>query len=507
MPSLAARRSPWLVFAGAWILLSVLATLWSLATPLSAAPDEPAHMVKAASVIRGQFIGVPDREGSAVDVPQYIAFTHGQTCYAMNDEVTANCIPAVPGDPAEIVGSATTAGLYNPVYYLLTGWPTLVFQDSTGVFALRIVSGIIASLFLALTAMMITTWRRPAMPILGLAAAITPMVLFLDGAVNPNSVEITATLAAFTAVLGVIREPNPALLTQRSVILMVSAAIAANMRGLSPLWLAVAILAPFVLSSKQQIVELLRTVPVRVAIIVVLSAVSFAIIWLRASNSLSPALDLPASERPLVPYQGASPVFGFFAMLAQTGGNLNQMIGVFGWLDTAARPEVYMIWVLFIGVLLLAGFVLLRARALVFIGILVGATLLLPALVQAAFITNGGWIWQGRYALPLLVLALVGISAMLADRFELLSARTARLLIGTAAVLWSGAQVLAFVSALHRYAVGESGSWSGMILEPLWSPPLGIVPTIALFAVVAALTGYVGYRVARRSAPELEPAG
>ena len=490
------QHKPWLVFVASWALLSALSILWSIATPLAAAPDEPAHTVKAASVARGQFVGEPGPEGNKVSVPQYIAFTHGQTCPANNDKVSAHCIPPVPGDPAKIVGSATTAGLYNPAYYLMVGWPSLIFQDSTGVFAIRIVSGIISSAFLAFAVMMIAGWRNRRLPLLALATAVTPMVLFLNGSVNPNSVEITATMAAFVAMLSIIRYPDRGILRQRAVILIVSAAIAANTRGLSPLWLAVALFVPFILASKDQIRELLRTPVVRVAIVSIAAAVSFALIWLRASNNFAPSVELP-DDRPGVVDLGASPFVGFAKMMVRIVPHLREMVGVFGWLDTGAPIEAYALWALLIGGLLLGSFALLRGRHLAFVIVLVATFILLPAIVQAAFISTGGWIWQGRYALPLLVLVLIAAGSLVATRFEKLPQFSKVRIANFVFAAWAFTQGLTFIATMNRYATGSDGSWLRMLVAPDWAPPGGAPLLIGLFAVVVGLCAVLGYRLTR----------
>lgn len=498
MPS----RRPWLVFVASWALFSALAILWSLATPISAAPDEPAQMVKAASVVRGQWIGPDGPDGNIVQVPQYVAWTHAQTCYARNPDATAACIPAVPGDPAALVDSTTTAGRYNPLYYLIVGWPSLIFTDSSGTFAMRIVSGIVTSLFLALATMMIAGWKRRALPLIALGTAVTPMVLFLNGTVNPNALEITATLAAFVATLSVVRYPDPRLLPQRAAVIVVSSIVAANMRGISPLWLAAALLIPFFLASRQQIVDLWRTRVVKVAIALVAVFVVVAVVWLRLSGSVSVTADpdLPGGPE----YVGASPLVGFFGMLAQTGDFLVEMIGTFGWLDTPAPIEALVIWIILIGSLVTWALVLARGAALRFVIALLGAFLLLPAFAQGAFITGGGWIWQGRYTLPMLAILLVGAGAAIAEHFDALDARTRRALGIVVAVGWGGAQFYAFAIALHRYAVGAAGDWLTMITAPEWSPPLGVVGTLALYAIAAAGTAWFGLRMLGERSSRIE---
>lgn len=481
-------------FLASWFLLSLLSGLWSLATPIAAAPDEPAHMVKAASVALGEFSGEFGPDGTEVDVPQYIAWTHAQTCTANNDEVTADCAPAVPGAPDRIVGSATTAGLYNPLYYLLVGWPTLLDGDSSGVYAMRIVSAVVASAFLALTVMMVSTWRHRALPLLALAAVTTPMVVFLSGTVNPNSVEITATLAAFTAVLGVIISPARSLLTQRAVIAAVAGAVAANMRGLSPLWVAVAVLAPLLLASRATLVELAKTAQIRVTALVIVAAAAFASLWVLTSNSLASHVD-PATSATEVPHFGASPVTGFFLMIAQLGNQLREMVGVFGWMDTGAPTETYIAWTLLIGGLLVFGLLFARGRRLLFIAVLGASFVVLPALAQAAFIGGGGFIWQGRYSLPLLVILLLGCSAVLAEQFESIPVRPRVMLRIGVWVAWWALSTYTFAATLKRYVVGADGAWPDVVLAPHWSPPGGSVLLIAGTAVVAAAISVLAYRL------------
>jgi hypothetical protein len=58
----------------AFVVFFVLAAAWSVATPLFASPDEPSHVVRAASLVRGQILGDEPRgraaEGSlVVDLP------------------------------------------------------------------------------------------------------------------------------------------------------------------------------------------------------------------------------------------------------------------------------------------------------------------------------------------------------------------------------------------------------------------------------------------------------
>ncbi|MEV8252586.1 DUF2142 domain-containing protein [Rhodoglobus sp. NPDC076762] len=488
------------VFAAAWLLLSLVMASWAFATPIGAAPDEPAHLIKAASVVRGEFIGQPSPHGEIVQVPGYVAYTHAQTCYAFASDVSADCIPDVPGNPAELVDGTTTAGLYNPAYYVLVGWPSLIAQDSWGIYAMRLVSAILVALFLAIPVALISTWRRPIIPMIGLAIATTPMVLFLGGTVNPNSIEIAATLAAFVAVFGVVRYPESVNIAVSSAIVVCAGAIAANMRGLSLLWLAVAILVPFVLASSSEILALLRRRSIQVAIGGTFIAAVAAAVWLLTSNSLGAALvegDTAAAESsggiPL-------PLYGFILTLLSTLSYALGIVGIFGWLDTQAPSFVYFTWSVLAGGLLLLGAVLLKGRALILSALLLASVLLLPPVLQGAYISGGGIIWQGRYILPLFVCLMVAVAALLSDRVEL-DRRTATVLTYVVFTLWGFAQFLSFATALRRYSVGLNDTWLDMF-SPEWSPPGGLLALLALnMLVLIAIVGALIVHLQRNAPP------
>ena len=489
------RGAFWLNFAGAWVILALLSSLWALATPIGASPDEPAHLIKGASVVRGQYIGEPSSQGSVVQVPLYIAYTQAETCYAFAADQSAACVPEVPGDPALVVDATTTAGLYNPLYYWLVGWPSLVFGNDTGIFAMRALGAAVTSLFLALGFAMLLRWRRPVLPAVGFATAVTPMVLFLAGTVNPNSVEVAATLSAFIGMLTIVRE-EPSRPWMTSTIVLVSAAVAANMRGLSLLWLAIALLAPLVLVSRERIAALLRSRPVQVIIAGAGVAAIAAAVWLLATNSLGAAIDDP-SEPSTAPGVGTSPLFGFAWTLFSTFDYAQGIVGIFGWLDTPAPVFVYFVWALLVGGLFLLAFVLLRGRALVLALVLGGALLILPPALQGIYIQSGGIIWQGRYILPIFVCAVIAAATLLADRITLRAGDVTRLL-AIVGGLWAFAQFQSFATALRRYAVGYYDGWLDL-LNPEWAPPGGVFPSLIAFGIVALGAGAALVVVGRRS--------
>jgi hypothetical protein len=471
------------VFLAAFLVLSALSTAWAIATPVAAAPDEPAHMIKAASVVRGEFIGEYTPTGHRVHVPQYIAYTNAQAaCYAFKAEQSAECIPPIPGDESEIVETTTTAGLYNPLYYLIVGWPSLIAPDASGMYAMRIVSGVAVSLLLGLAVALVSRWRRPVLPMLGLLVAMTPMVLFLNGTVNPNSMENAAVLTTFVAMMTIVRQPDHPRFGWLAAIVVVSATIAANMRGLSLLWVAVAVLAPLILLGKDGLVALFRRRAVIVAVVATAVTAAFAAVWLLSTNSLNAGV--AAGVVPPAPGVGSSPVTGFVRTLIDTFNYGEGIIGIFGWLDTPAPLYVYFTWSLFIGAALLLSFVLVRGRAFWLSMVLFASLALLPPLIQGYYITGGGVIWQGRYILPVFVCAIMAAAAGLSERTALSKSSTDRLVVAVV-VLWATSQLYSFASALRRYVSGIDEGW-GSLLSPEWAPPGGVFPVLGLFAVAVA---------------------
>jgi hypothetical protein len=491
----------WKIFAGAWIALSLLAAAWAISSPISSGPDEPAHFVKAASVVRGQLVGPQGVYGNDVDVPRYVQYTNARTCFVFHPEVAADCATDTPGDPAEIVRGSTTAGYNNPVYYALVGWPSLVFHDEVGLYAMRIVSGILASGILALAFLLVSTWKRPTLPALGLIVAATPMVIYVNGLVNPSSFEITGVLTAFVAMLTIVAQPNDRLLRERAVILVVASVLAMGTRTVSPLWIALAILLPLLLLSWRQLASLLRRRLVLVSAGIIVVCAVLALAWTPISNRLAAdaadGASAPTVITTVFPDVGQSPFFGLVKMVVLTFLNGADMIGNFGWMDTPAPVTTLVIWTMLIGAILIVGFAILRGRRALVGALLLMLALAVPAAIQAAFITSGGFIWQGRYGLPIFVMLVVGAAALIGLTLEnrpLSAGVTTRLVIAVLVGFLAG-QGYAFLKALRRNAIGSDTSWKHLIVDPQWIPPGGVALSVGLFAIGLLVLAVVVLRI------------
>jgi len=492
------------IFWTSWIVTWLLAVLWSIATPISASPDEPAHIIRAASVVRGEFIGPSSAHGNIVTVPKYIAWTNIETCYAFKAATTASCAKPVPGDSAKLVETTTSAGLYNPVYYLTVGWPSLIFPSDVGIYAMRIMSALVTTLFLALSFMMVSRWRRPGLPILSLAVVATPMLLFLAGAVNPNAVEATATLCVFIAMLSLTTQSDTRALGQRAAILAASAMFAVNARGLSLLWVAVALALPLFLTSWKEVWGLLRNRHIIFATLGIGIASAFAAVWLLLTNLLTTAV---TTSTALNDYPGIGDSFGkgFLSMVNQTFAFAAQMIGLFGWMDTPAPSGVVVIWTVLIGGLLLATMTFVRGRRLRVFVALLALSILLPSVVQAEYITAGGFIWQGRYDLPLFACLLMAAAAFLSALVDRVPRYVVQRTIWIILILTGVGQAYSYAFVLKRYATGIQSSWPQFIAHAKWQAPGANLVLLALFCVVFACGSYAIWRSAHQSPGDLDP--
>ena len=488
---------PWRVFLLAWALLTALSAMWSIATPLSASPDEPAHLVKAASVVRGEWVGETSGRGQLVDVPTYVAFSHLQTCYAFRDDRTADCIMPTPENSGEITESFTTAGLYNPLYYLAVGWPSLLFGDESGIYAMRLMSALLCSALAAGAFALIRQLRARILPTVAYALAITPMTLFLFGSVNPNGFEAAAVVLLFSAMLVLVFEPRRERIGWIAALLAIGVVAAANARGVSLLWVAVAVLLPLILIRWSDLWALVRR-PVMIATIAISAlGAALALVWVVMSNSLGTrAVDAGTGFQ--YPGTGMPFSYGFLRVLEGSFAYSEGIVGIFGWLDTPAPSAVYFVWAGLCASLLLGALVVLRGRRLIFVLGLVTAFLVLPAVLQGFFITDGGLIWQGRYNLPLYLCVVIGTAAAAAWALDRLDATTKTRLIRIVLAAVAFGQVYSFATAIRRYSVGIDGSWRTTFIDPPWQAPGGNITLVVLFAAICCVSAWLIARVTTR---------
>jgi hypothetical protein len=474
--------STWLsglfVFAG----LFVLSATWAVSTPLSASPDEPAHIIKAAAVVRGELIGTAtERSGfTRVTVPEGIAKAWSWTCPAYHPETSAVCMGTISGGSSQPTAVETSAGLYNPLYYVLVGWPTLITSHSfAAVFAMRLLTALICSALFAVAISALFALRRSAVTGFAALAILTPTTVFLSGSVNPNAVEIAAGAALLSLLLLLVRgpalpRPEPAL-----ALVAVSGVLLANARGLSPLWMAMIAVIAIVAAEPGRIRLLFRSAASWIVLAILAVGAGFAVWWILMTNTLTSLGEFAGT--------GVSPPLAFVTMLSDKSLDPG-IIGLFGWLDTPAPEYVYLLWSFLALGTVLGALVVARGRLLAAVIVAIAGFFLVPATVQAMAVQRSGYIWQGRYSLvayaAVLVISAVAIVLSRRPGVAVPAALRVRAVI-LVGILAAVGQAAAVAWTLRRYAVGMDGSWLSFLRHPSWHAPGSNLIWIA-FALVGA---------------------
>jgi hypothetical protein len=466
-------------------LLFLLIEAWSLSTPMMASPDEPAHAIKAAAVARGEFYGTPARatkQGPSpeitVRVPENIAGLGAiPGCYATHPNVPASCAPT-PGASTREVNTATTAGRYEPLYYAIVGLPSLLWPSNTGIWLMRLVSGLLSALFLASALESAAACKKRRLLVWGVAGAMTPMVLFMAGTINPNSLEASSAICLWASGIALLAEQSVVADRRLLARVGISAAVLVQVRGLSPLWLFLIAVALVVLAGRSQLVELSRDRVARIWAGVLALSCAFTAWWLIRYDPL--AL-LPINHPP----KQASASSVIANSIGLSDGFVREMIGVVGWLDVPIPSVTYYGWIAIVFMLLGLGLFLgRRPYVVVLVGLLV-LVVVVPIVFEATNARNLGYVWQGRYTLPLaagipLVAAGAVVNGYLTDRMH----RRVAIVIPVVLVI---AEFAIFFQALRRYTVGLRGTF--LPFGGKWHPPFGTVAISVAFIVFLVAFG------------------
>ena len=460
---------------------------WSVAMPLLAAPDEPSHIVKAAAVARGQWSGTPSTDpvgiqepgiGWFVEIPADLAVTADDACFKFDDTVTADCPETtLDGEGSGTVRAKTYAGQYPPLYYVLVGWPTLVLDGAPAIYAMRVVSGLLAGALVLWGVSTLVRGTRRSNGLWAAAIALSPMCLFLFGSVNPNGLEIAAGFTLWAACLQLGRDTT--VRTSLVVQAATAGAVLVLLRSSGPLWAVLIVAVSLLCARRDALRALARSRAMWWAGAVAVASGVAAVAWIATHGSLVTTADrFP---------ELASPQLVVAVMLLAVPEFFGQMVGNFGWLDTEAPFPTVDAWTAAIAVVVLLALVVpgVRRRRAALLALL-ALVIVVPIVLTIPTAESAGVIWQGRYGLPLAVgvpLLAVPLLATAGPATETLRRRLAGLVV----VLLAAGHAFAFYWAERRYAEGSEGRWSA--LDPQWASPLGFVPVVLLYTVLtAALT-------------------
>ena len=215
-------------------------------------------------------------------------------------------------------------------------------------------------------------------------------------------------------------------------------------------------------------------------------AAACGLLWLQSSNTLASLLGTPGT---------VTPEQAFGTMVERTFDIAAAYVAQLGWRDTNGPTGVFFWWACLTGALMVAAVSIKAWRPRLGFIVLFAAAIAIPPILQAQVVTELGYIWQGRYLLPVIVPML--LAAGLALRFHpfpdsLFANRIAAWVIG----LTAAAHTAVFVNALRRYGIGVAteANWTDMFGAIKWEPPLGWLPLTLAYLAVTALAGVLLYR-------------
>jgi hypothetical protein len=469
------RRWQWWA---AFLAFFAASLAWLATTPLLGSADEPAHVLYAAAAVRGQLLtprGPIDHRGTTaaiVHLPGDLGRLAAPVpCFAHHAAITADCRSLFDHRP--VARQFTLAGRYPPAYYLIVGLPSLVDTGPSVVYLMRLVTALLCCALLASAVVTAAEWS-PRLMVPAVAAAATPMALFVFGAVNPSGLEISAAIGAWVHGLRLVRGPGP---VHRRVVVRAAVAMSALAvaRPISPLWLLLILLVVAGLAPLPRLAALLRRRDVRVAAGVVLLAVLSTVVWVRVAGSL----DLIHSR--IGRYDTAAAKFR--VVVHRQPGLIRWMIAGVGWADVPIPALTMYAWKvlvgLFVGLALLAG----GWRGRVAVAATLVGSFAVPMVVEASKLNEFGPWWQGRYTLPFAV-GIVLVSGAVATRWE--SAAPLRWVPALVAVVVTAGHLAVLYSGLRRWSVGAPLR-DQLHATVHWWPPLGPAGTLALWTLTAVL--------------------
>ncbi len=485
------------MFVAVLVIAFLNMAAWSIATPLFASPDEPAQVARAVALVHGDLIGTTVKNaGTAITditVPAVYSYRSGAaygSCFVFQPRVPASCARPITHSTAE-VASTTYVGRYPPLYYAIVGLPSLITSSSTGIYLIRLVSALLNAAFLALAALSVVAWSRSRVLLIGLLIATTPMTFFLGGVVNPSGFEITSATCLWCSgmVLALERADN----VPPGLVAVVTASAAALLlsRSLSPLWVVLIVAFLALLCGWRGVRALARVPSVRWSLAVLVPCGVVALGWIVVAHAFDELpVGLPVGHE--VGWHLALSIFG------NTGSWVQQMVGVFGWLDTTSPALTYLVWYVAVGMLILTAVSCTKPRYAGVLALLICTVLAVPVIISYGEAHHLGVIWQGRYIMPMAVgvplmsAALIGGTGLLRP----VQGRLSTLLC----VVIGIAEFAAFAEALRRYTTGVGGPLD--YLHGPWQPPLGATAvTVGAFLVIGLSMVLIRSLIAADPAP------
>jgi hypothetical protein len=385
--------------------------------------------------------------------------------------------PPIPSS-RDLVTVQTVQYRGQPFFYAWVGLGTWA-PGVGGMYLMRLLSIVPVAALLASASRALREAGRGGRAGLALAVTVTPMVLYLAASTNPSGLETAAAVAAWAAGLA-LADPGTSIDRRRVARFGVALAVLAAARGLGPLFAAAVLAGVATVAGWRRTTELGRRREVWAWGGVVAVAVALSGAWLAHLQSHYALPDRPGT--------GWTPALGYLPWY------LRQAVGVFGTNDSALHPVVAGAWVAVAVGVIAAGLVRASARARLVAGSALVAGLVIQVSAEGLSIPPIGFFWQGRYALPLLVGAVLVAAAAPARPHgatpSSTAGRTERVLGVAAAAVLGAVHVVAFLTVLRHYTAEGTGALglADALFDPRWHPPVAPLALLVLFAAATGAT-------------------
>jgi hypothetical protein len=503
-----------------WLLGAAVAGVllaWVGGTPPGMSVDEPAHYRKAVGFAHLDFRGEPagylevpantpsmlawlNRTSRAVTVPPDL-----QGCHAFRLRLGGRCPrlpPSVVDRPLRSDQEVTYVGTYPPYVYAVPAVPMRVAEGLGGdtEFVAIIGRAAIAVLCLALVAaagLLLRQGGRDLLGLIGLALALSPMVVFLMAELAASGPEVAASLCLLAAGFSLTRrapvgdadEPGDGGRPRLAwAALAISALVLTTSRSVGPVWLVLLAAIVVALRGPRVVMDVVRRHRRAAAVTAALSGVGAGatVLW-------------RVIVEPKPPVHASVVLEGLWPGLRQVPNVLAHGVGSFGWFDVPMPWPLYAVWaVLVVGLVALAVAVgsVWERRVLAGLVMLevVGVVVFYAAVIRP---TSVDFKMQGRYVLPLLVaLPLVAGEIVSVHRVRLAAVLRGRVFPVVAAAMAAAAAVhgLAWVTNAVYY---EHGRTFGREYPGRWTP-WGGWPAWGVLVLCAVALAWLGLLSARR---------
>ena len=416
---------------------------WALSNPMFGMNDEPAHMVRAQGVMRGDFSdpyitdGLPGEQYNCV-------FWQGQT---------ADCMD-LAWQPDGTVQSSPTNN-YPPLLHLIAGIPSIFFSGLLGVYLMRIWLAAVCVAILAWAVKLLLDRSPTRWTLLGVSVGCTPMAIFCMSGVAPSGLTFAAAALLWASGLNVLVPTSSTLIRQSRITFIAAAVLFPFLRRDAFLWEVLILFCLLPMVSLAHLKQLLKLRSTWLALIGIFASM-FAVWTIWASKATDSFVSNASSHFGGSWKSGIGQLYSYILML----------IGNFGWNSTWMSSEMLVTCMVTVcSVLLIA---LTSSNRYFTRGLLVTVALFFVSPVAIGAVRS--YYIQGRYLFPLWIGIFILAGQAIAKNFfpKIFERRFFRLVIGLEIVY----QFFAFAQNQRRYTVGASGTWKFLGRSDVWHPPM-----------------------------------